>query len=115
MTARKRRALGSSRPPAKRRYRKLFVVGTEGSRTEMEYLAFLNSTTVTVHVRCLKGKRNAPRDVLVRMKSELREQALRKTDEAWLLVDRDSWEPQDLDALHAVSYTHLTLPTNREV
>jgi hypothetical protein len=37
------------------------------------------------------------------MERRLREEALRSSDEAWLVVDRDTWGVEQLDELHAWS------------
>lgn len=79
-------------------YRPRFVVATEGSETEKNYL-----------VRCFGGqgrpytldfapsdKASAPKHVLKRMQVHLKKKALRKGDEAWILVDRDDWPEQEI-------------------
>lgn len=97
--ARKRRSL--TRPIGKRRYRKLFVLATEGAKTEPQYFSMFNSQRATVHVKCLKGRtRSAPPQVLKRMKRYMAEEGLRDTDEAWLVADRDQWTDEQLNELY---------------
>ncbi|MFZ4099954.1 MAG: hypothetical protein ACOYKZ_06495, partial [Chlamydiia bacterium] len=55
------------RPLGDRRYRKLFVIAVEGTKTEPHYFAIFNDQNSVIRVNCLKGglvKRSpAPRQV----------------------------------------------------
>ena len=85
------------------RYRRLFVIATEGEKTEPRYFALFNDTSV-IRVRCLKCRgESSPAQVLKRMERHLREEDLRNSDEAWLVVDRDTWRAEELHELHAWS------------
>ena len=96
--ARKRRSF--RRPPGQRRYRKLFVVATEGQKTEPQYFSLFNSASV-IRVLCLKcGRDSAPESVLKRMQRYLNDEEIKKTDEAWLVVDKDQWSSAQLLMLH---------------
>lgn len=96
----RRRLSGSRRRPAIRRYKKLFLVATEGRVTEFEYFTHLRSECALVHVECLRGKdKSAPLQVLERIRMRIKDEGLNKSDEAWLVVDRDEWSPADLDEL----------------
>ncbi len=89
-----RRALGQ------RRYRKMFVIATEGEKTEPSYFAIFRDDLV-IHVHCVKGDhKSSPKQVLHRMKQHLERNGITKTDEAWLVVDRDTWSEEDLLQLH---------------
>lgn len=89
-----------------RRYRKLFIIATEGTKTEPQYFAMLDNRQSVVHVECLKsGSRTSPAQVLKRMGSRLKQEAIRKTDEAWLVVDKDQWTDNQLADLHGWSQT----------
>jgi len=100
MTGRFRRKMGV------RRYKRMFVIVAEGTVTEQEYFDLLNDESI-VRVRCLRNPRNlTPRDALERIRNFLRAENLRKTDEAWIVVDRDSWQEEHLLQLHAWSLTH---------
>ncbi|MBT3290767.1 MAG: RloB domain-containing protein, partial [Victivallales bacterium] len=89
------------RPSGQRRYRKLFVIATEGAKTEPQYFKALDSQHATVHVKPLKGNdRSSPQQVLKRMAEHLRKDGLRKSDEAWLVVDKDQWTDDQLGELH---------------
>ena len=85
-----------------RSYRKLFLLAVEGKKTEKQYFSLPVLKSPTVRVECLpSGSDSSPMDVLQRMKSRLREEGFKtKKDEAWLVVDRDSWKDDHLDTLH---------------
>ena len=91
------------RPLGERRYKKLFVIAVEGEKTEPLYFSIFNDDSRVVHVRCLEGKtESAPPHVLRRMVRYLADEEadLKKTDEAWLVVDKDQWSEQQLLSLH---------------
>ncbi len=89
------------RPIGVRRYRKLMVIATEGSKTEPQYFSLFNNLESVIKTYCLKGGRDsAPPRVLKRMQVYLKDSGLLPTDEAWLVVDRDSWTGEQLDQLH---------------
>lgn len=98
------RARRFRRPLGNRPYRRLFVVATEGAKTEPEYFALFNTELSCVQVHCLRrGNHSAPRAVLGRMRAYLRNQGLKASDQAWLLVDKDQWTEDQLTELHAWS------------
>jgi hypothetical protein len=84
-------------------YRKRFVVATEGDQTEPRYFAMFNGKNSTVQVVLLKGKKKtAPSQVLDRVKREER----RKGDQAWLVIDRDTWEEAELNEVFQACGEH---------
>lgn len=84
-----------------RRYKKLFIIATEGVKTEPSYFGMLNDDTSIVRARCLKGKHDSsPPQVLNRMTDYLESEGFKSTDEAWLVVDRDGWTEEQLSQLH---------------
>lgn len=90
-----------SRPLGKRKYKKLFVLAVEGTKTEPLYFTLFNSRDSVIHVKCLKGKSDSsPPQVLNRMEKHLKEVGLRSTDEAWLVTDKDQWNNSQLSQLH---------------
>ena len=90
------------RPLGERRYRKLFVIAVEGVKTEPQYFAIFNDQQSVIRVNCLKGSHDSsPPQVLKRMEDHLRQEELRSSDEAWLVVDKDQWTDEQLDQLHA--------------
>lgn len=84
-----------------RRYRKLFIIATEGTKTEPQYFSLFNSLDPVVRVHCLKGGlSSSPAHILQRMEQFLIQEELASSDEAWLVIDRDRWTPQQLNQLH---------------
>ena len=74
----------------------------EGRKTEQQYFHMLQCQQSVVQVKCLKGtKASSPPQVLKRMEDHLRRNALRSSDEAWLVVDKDQWEEEQLGQLYA--------------
>jgi len=94
------------RPSASRSYRKLFVIATEGDKTEPQYFDLFSSQTTTVTVKCLRSRgQSSPPEVLKRMKEYIEDKGLKRTDEAWLVVDKDQWLDDQLIKLHDWSMT----------
>lgn len=89
------------RPLGERRYKKLFVVSVEGSKTEPQYFAIFNQPQSIILVKCLKrpSTKSSPLQVLKKMHAYLRKESLRKTDEAWIVVDKDYWTEDQLREL----------------
>ena len=78
----------------------MFVIATEGEKTEPSYFAIFRDDLV-IHVHCVKGDhKSSPKQVLHRMKQHLERNGITKNDEAWLVVDRDTWSEEDLLQLH---------------
>jgi len=89
------------RPLGDRRYRKIFFIAAEGVKTEPQYFALFNNQQSVIHVSCLKGNHDsAPLQVLKRMNTHIKEKGLEKSDEAWLVIDRDQWNEDQLTELH---------------
>jgi hypothetical protein len=95
------------RPIGRRRYRKLFVVSPEGTKTEPQYFELLNSQFAVVRILCIghRGGRS-PDKVLKAMDNYLRGIGLRKSDEAWLVIDRDRWRSDAIDRLQSWACSH---------
>ncbi len=87
-----------------RRYRKLIVIAVEGTKTELQYFSLFSRLQSVVQVKCLKGDHGAsPPRVLKRMKRYLKQEGLKSSDEAWLVVDKDNWTDEQLNSLHSWS------------
>jgi len=94
------------RPEGQRRYKRMFVIVAEGTVTEQEYFSLLNEDLI-VRVKCLKSRSNLPpREALRRAQDYVRNEGLKRTDEAWVVVDRDSWPDDHLVELHAWAQSH---------
>jgi hypothetical protein len=86
------------RKPAERRYRTIFVIAAEGTKTERSYFDVFVNLNPAVQIKCVTchGGR-APHQILEKLKRHLKENALKFRDEAWLVVDTDSWTPGQFD------------------
>ncbi|WP_028586105.1 RloB family protein [Desulfogranum mediterraneum] len=90
--AKKRRSFSRKAPD--RSYRKRFVIATEGKETEPQYFSMFNSKRSTIQVMVLKSKqKTSSGQVLDRLKKA----DIGKKDSAWIVIDRDTWEKQELD------------------
>ena len=88
------------RPLGERRYRKVFVIAVEGIKTEPQYFRLFERPSI-IRVHCLKGGNgSAPPQVLKRMAAHLKEAGIARSDEAWLVVDKDEWTDDQLRQLH---------------
>ena len=84
-----------------RRYRKLFVIATEGRVTEPQYFTYFNDHESVIKVKCHKNKdQSSPLNVLKCMKKYLKDESLVITDEAWLVIDKDHWTDEHLKQLY---------------
>ena len=84
-----------------RHYRRLFLIATEGEKTEPQYFKALSNQQATIKIKCIKKEGDSsPKQVLKRMKRHLKEYELKKTDAAWLVVDKDEWPEAQLTQLH---------------
>lgn len=89
------------RPTGRRRYRKIFIIATEGTKTEPRYFGMFNNQQSVVKVSCLRGNHEtSPPQVLQRMETYLQRESLKDSDEAWLVVDKDRWTDEQLRQLH---------------
>lgn len=84
-----------------RRYKKMFILSTEGTRTEPSYFQMFNNNKSIFCVKCLRRNDNSsPKSVLKRMKKYLSEEAIKSNDEVWLVIDRDQSTESQLDELY---------------
>jgi hypothetical protein len=96
------------RPLGERRYRKLFVISVEGVKTEPQYFEIFNKNDQNIiKVNCLKGNyQSSPLQVLKRMEKYLKIENLKKTDEAWLVIDMDQWSTDQIKQLFSWSQSN---------
>jgi len=95
------------RSGATRPYRRLFVIATEGAETEPQYFDIFNNTVTTITIKCLKSRTDSsPQYVLKRMERYLSANKLRAGDAAWLVVDKDQWNEDQLLQLHEWAGRH---------
>ena len=80
----------------KRDIKKLFVIVTEGAKTEQTYFQDLSADNrfknPSVHVRIIQAENSSPEHVLARLTEFNDEYELGDNDELWLVIDRDRWE-----------------------
>jgi hypothetical protein len=81
---------------------RLFVVATEGERTEKDYIDSLKLTgiihpsKVVVEVVPAEAGRSAPEHVLERIELASKRLGLTDDDERWILIDVDRWRDRKL-------------------
>ncbi len=79
----------------------LFVVATEGEKTEEIYLnSFQSSRIKVIAVICDDGK-SSPDGVLARLSSVMKAFQFGDGDSFWMLIDRDRWTEAMLSAVHS--------------
>jgi hypothetical protein len=68
----------------------MFVIVAEGTVTEQGYFSLLNEEFI-VRVKCLRNRSNLhPKAALRRVREYVRKEGLKRTDEAWIVVDKDT-------------------------
>lgn len=82
---------------------RLFVIATEGEKTESKYFTKLTSEyfpSSKVHVEIIPSKdgKSAPKYVLEGLDSFRREYRIKEDDELWIIIDRDfrSWTTKQI-------------------
>lgn len=87
-----------------RHYRRLYVIGVEGETEEAYFRSFVGRRA-TVKVVPKKGRSSNPLSVLSTVEAMLNESKrlgqLKPGDQAWVVVDRDQWQPEHLNQLFA--------------
>ena len=85
----------------KRDIKKLFVIVTEGTKTEPTYFQDLSADdrfrNPSVHVRIIQAENSSPEHVLARLTEFDSEFELGDNDDLWLVIDRDGWEVASLN------------------
>ena len=90
------------RPIGNKPHKKLFIISTEGTKTEPQYFQYFNIQDAVIQVSSLRGdNKTSPKAVLQRMKLYLKNEGLKKSDEAWLVIDKDEWTDDQLLELHS--------------
>ncbi len=82
-----------------RKTKKLYVIATEGARTEKIYFdEFKPPKDASIRIKVLPNTnhKTRPKEVLNRLTQHAKKTALNKDDELWLVIDRDSWEEAEL-------------------
>ncbi len=85
-----------TRSSGKRFYKRLFLVGVEGTRTECDYFSMFDSAYVHV-IPVASREGNSPKRVLATLKAAIPRYQLRDGDYLWIVVDRDEWPEEELE------------------
>lgn len=84
----------------------LFVIATEGEKTEKQYFeGMFRSSRLQIHVLETDDGRSAPLHVRNRLDLFRDDYQLQATDELWLVIDTDRWAPAHLSELAQESQT----------
>ena len=85
-----------TRSSGKRFYKRLFLIGVEGTRTECDYFSMFNSAYVHV-IPVTSREGNSPKMVLSALKAAVPRFQLREGDYLWVVVDRDEWPEEEIE------------------
>ena len=83
-----------------RQTRKLFIIATEGTNTEPEYFSSLNARNASIQLIFANNQGTSPLKLLKKLKEKIKSSELKSSDEAWLVIDRDSWAIDQIDELY---------------
>lgn len=105
-------------PTNQHRTYRTIVISTEGTVTEPEYFAKLNSMKKDAIFNMVPnyGNGSDPRAVLARMKNHLKEYPLKEDDEAWIVIDQDEWTAESIKKVSdwaSVSNRHYAVSIRR--
>lgn len=100
MSSKRKTARKNTRRVATRSYRKLVLISCEGTVTEPQYFEVLKNKKIPIKIISNKNHNSSPEQVLKRMEDYLKKNRLQKTDEAWLVVDKDNWNKTQLKPLY---------------
>ena len=103
LTSRQKRPL--DRKGGKQRDARLFVIATEGEKTEKQYFEYFGRKDSRVQIIVLetKGGFSAPQYILKRMKEFVRDKELWADDERWVVFDKDKWPDAQLSQVASES------------
>lgn len=106
---RKRRSLRRARTGT-RSVRKIFIIGVEGE-TEKLYFDQFKGVSPVIRILTTRGGTRADPDSVVekveRQLEQLRdEETLRSADAAWVVIDRDTWDPEALKRVYEWTAQH---------
>jgi hypothetical protein len=90
------------RPQRERSYKKLFLIATEGSKTEPQYFDALREfQNAVICTKCIRqGLKSSPNQVLKKINAAVTEHNLQKGDEAWVVIDKDNWSVEQIDKIY---------------
>ena len=101
LTSRKKRPIDRQSKPAPHRDARLFIIATEGRKTEKQYFSMFGNNRCQVRVIPNEDNKSAPTYILQQLKDFKREFQLKADDELWLMVDVDRWGDKNLASVSA--------------
>jgi len=97
------------RPFGKKEKRRVFIVASEGRLSENGYFSQFNNVSWSIFVKVRTVKKNnksAPHQVLKYMKKYLSENHLESNDKAWIVIDTDHWNEDEIQKIHEWAQSH---------
>ena len=96
LTSRRKRPIDRRSQPLPHRDARLFIIATEGRKTEKQYFAKFGNKRCQVQVIPNENNRSAPAYILQSLKKFKKEYQLKEDDELWLMIDVDRWGNRNL-------------------
>ena len=97
-----RRRLGNQRRIGFRDPKKFFFIAMEGKETEPRYFQeFKTPRDANIQLKLVPNPKHKskPSEVLDRLRHYMRNNAMRTGDEGWIIIDKNSWQEAELDAV----------------
>lgn len=101
LTSRKKRPL--NRKIQHYRDTKLYIIATEGEKTEKQYFDIFRNLKIQVRVIPTEGGLSAPEYVLERLEQFEEQYQIGNEDELWLMIDVDRWGDRKLSQISAAT------------
>ncbi|MCK5230903.1 MAG: RloB domain-containing protein, partial [Desulfobulbaceae bacterium] len=101
LTSRRKRPIDRRSKPEPHRDARLFIIATEGRKTEKQYFSIFGNKKCQVHVITNEDNKSAPTYILAQLKEFKKEFQIKEDDELWLMVDVDRWGNKHLAAVAA--------------
>lgn len=96
LTSRRKRPIDRRTKPAPDRDARLFIIATEGRKTEKQYFSMFGNRRCQVKVITNEDNKSAPAHILKQLKDFKKEYQLKEDDELWLMIDVDRWGDKNL-------------------
>jgi hypothetical protein len=101
LTSRKKRPIDRRSKPALHRDARLFIIATEGRKTEKQYFSMFGNKRCQVKVVPNEDNKSAPVYILQQLRAFKKEFQLKADDELWLMIDVDRWGNKQLASVSA--------------
>lgn len=96
LTSRRKRPIDRRSKPTPNCDARLFIIATEGRKTEKQYFSMFGNRRCQVKVITNEDNKSAPAHILEQLKRFKKEFQLKEDDELWLMVDVDRWGDKNL-------------------